>query len=431
MHALISIVVFIVVISLVIWGRIHRFYAGLLGVVALLILGVLTPEDIIRYADFNVACLLIGMGIIAYYMEKSGIAAWIAIKFVKKVGRDPFKSLYILSVVGSLISALLDNVSTTILLAPIAINIARSMGVSIVPFVVGVALGANLVGAALMIGDPPSMMVASALDLSFTDFIVFKGKPSIFFIIMVAVPVASATLLFTARSYIDKKNSNNNLVVPDEKQYLKDKVLIAEVISVFTLVVILLSIRSTYNIPLWFPPLLGALLITIMRIRRNNVLEPLRVSVDWLTIGFIVEMTILTGALYKTGVIDTLASYIHLYSRNNIVIASSIIIWASVLISAFIDNIPYFATMIPLVVKLSEISGMNIYTLMWALLLGGSLGGNCTYIGAAANAVAVGIVEKNERKVTFVEFVKLGVPHTVTAVLIGQILHYILYILLP
>lgn len=139
---------------------------------------------------------------------------------------------------------------------------------------------------------------------------------------------------------------------------------------------------------------------------------------------------ILTGGLIQSGVIGLLASAIHQLSGTNIVLASAVIIWLSVILSGFIDNIPYFATMIPLVKELSRSSGMNVYTLMWALLLGGSLGGDCTYIGATANAVAVGIIEKNERKVSFLEFMKLGVPYTIAAVAVGQLLHYLFFVLL-
>jgi len=426
----IAVAIFIATFAFIAWGKIHRAYIGLASSLLLLILGILTPYEAFSYLDFNVVGLLVGMAVITYYLEKSGVAGWVSIKLIKAVGSNPINMLIMFASVGSLISAILDNVSTTILLSPIAISVARTLGVSIVPYVIGVALGSNLVGAALMIGDPPSMMVASALNLNFVDFIVFNGKPSMFFLIMAACPIAALTLRITARKYFKSVRLAGERLKLDERQYIRDKLLIAEVLTVFFLTIFLLSIRNIYNIPMWFPPLLGASIISILRVFSENVLKPFIEGVDWKTIVFILSVFVITGGLTETGFIDLLSLKIYELCGVNIVSASAVLIWISVLLSGFIDNIPYFATMIPLVVKLSKVSGMNVYTLMWALLLGGSLGGDCTYVGAAANAVGVGIVEKNERKVSFLEFMKLGVPYTVIAVAFGELLHYIFYILL-
>jgi len=426
----IAVAIFIATFAFIAWGKIHRAYIGLASSLLLLILGILTPYEAFSYLDFNVVGLLVGMAVITYYLEKSGIAGWVSIKLIKAVGSNPINMLIMFSSVGSLISAILDNVSTTILLSPIAISVARTLGVSIVPYVIGVALGSNLVGAALMIGDPPSMMVASALNLNFVDFIVFNGKPSMFFLIMAACPIAALTLKITARKYFKSVRLVGERLKLDERQYIRDKLLVAEVLTIFSLTIFLLSIRNIYNIPMWFPPLLGASIISILRVFSENVLKPFIEGVDWKTIVFILSVFIITGGLTETGFIDLLSLKIYEVCGVNIVSTSAVLIWISVLLSGFIDNIPYFATMIPLVIKLSEVSGMNVYTLMWALLLGGSLGGNCTYVGAAANAVGVGIVERNERRVSLLEFMKLGVPYTVIAVAFGELLHYIFYILL-
>jgi Na+/H+ antiporter NhaD/arsenite permease-like protein len=426
----IAVAIFIATFAFIAWGKIHRAYIGLASSLLLLILGILTPYEAFSYLDFNVVGLLVGMAVITYYLEKSGVAGWVSIKLIKAVGPNPINMLIMFASVGSLISAILDNVSTTILLSPIAISVARTLGVSIVPYVIGVALGSNLVGAALMIGDPPSMMVASALNLNFVDFIVFNGKPSMFFLIMTACPIAALTLRITARKYFKSVRLAGERLKLDERQYIRDKLLIAEVLTVFFLTIFLLSIRNIYNIPMWFPPLLGASIISILRVFSENVLKPFIEGVDWKTIVFISSVFVITGGLTETGFIDLLSLKIYELCGANIVSASAVLIWISVLLSGFIDNIPYFATMIPLVIKLSKVSGMNVYTLMWALLLGGSLGGDCTYVGAAANAVGVGIIEKNERKVSFLEFMKLGVPYTVIAVAFGELLHYIFYILL-
>jgi Na+/H+ antiporter NhaD/arsenite permease-like protein len=307
----IAVAIFIATFAFIAWGKIHRAYIGLASSLLLLILGILTPYEAFSYLDFNVVGLLVGMAVITYYLEKSGVAGWVSIKLIKAVGSNPINMLIMFASVGSLISAILDNVSTTILLSPIAISVARTLGVSIVPYVIGVALGSNLVGAALMIGDPPSMMVASALNLNFVDFIVFNGKPSMFFLIMAACPIAALTLRITARKYFKSVRLAGERLKLDERQYIRDKLLIAEVLTVFFLTVFLLSIRNIYNIPMWFPPLLGASIISILRVFSENVLKPFIEGVDWKTIVFILSVFVITGGLTETGFIDLLSLKIY------------------------------------------------------------------------------------------------------------------------
>ena len=405
-------------------------YIALAASFFLVLIGVLSLQDFFSYIDLNVVGLLIGMAVITSYLEDSGLTEWVSFKLIKTVGQNPTRILIMFTLVGSLLSAILDNVSTTLLLAPVAISIARKLNVSSIPYVLGIALGSNLVGAALMIGDPPSMMVASALDLSFIDFIIFQGKPSMFFLILAACPFAALTLKFTTKKYFSGE-SKEIKTLNFSGVLIKSKLLLVEVLAILALVIFLLSIRNIYYTPLWFPPIFGALLLTLIRLPKENAFKRFVFDVDWKTIVFISCIFVVVGGLVKTGFVSMLSLEIYRLCQKNLVIASTILIWISVLLSAFIDNIPYFAMMIPLVIKLSNLSGMNVYTLMWALLLGGSLGGNCTFIGAAANAVGVGIIEKNEKKkISLLEFMKIGVPFTITAVTVGQILHFIFYILL-
>jgi len=417
----IAVAVFVAAIALIAWGKVHRAYVGLVSAALLIVVGVLPLDRILAYLDVNVVALLVGMAVITYYLERSGFAAWIAERFLRLFGFKPMRALVAFAILGSLISAILDNVSTTLLLAPIAIKLAGALGVSPVPYVIATALGSNLVGAALMIGDPPSMMVASALDLSFTDFIVFNGRPSVFFFIMATCPIAALTLLFTTKKYFKRVRSSANLGLVTAK----DDVLLVETLTIFLFVVVLLSIRNAYRIPLWAPPLMGALILLALRAPAEKSMEALVRGVDWKTIIFVSSILLMTGGLVETGFIDLVVAKLYELCRVDVVTASVVIIWLSVLLSAFIDNIPYFAAMIPMVVRLSEISGMNVYTLMWALLIGGSLGGNCTYIGASANAVAVGLLEKRGHRVSLLEFMRMGVPHTIVAVLVGEALHYL------
>lgn len=432
----IAVAIFVATFILIAWGKVHRAYIGLIASLTLLLVGILTPIEAFHRLDFNVIGLLIGMSIMTYHMKESGLFDWVSIKFLRSFNTTPINMLVLFTFLGSLVSAILDNVSTTILLSSMAISMARALGVSIVPFVIGIAIGSNLVGAALMIGDPPSMMVASALDLRFTDFIIFRNKPSMFFMILTACAFAALSLkLLTKRYFKDVKGVKSHVLREfEERALIKDKVLAIESLIVLSLIIFLLSIRDIYNIPMWFPPILGAIIMLLLRTfseaSLNRVVRPVIKEVDWRTLIFISSVFVLTGGLVKTGFIDLLSYNIYNICGEDVILTSSILIWISVLLSGVIDNIPYFATMIPLVIDLSKISGIDVHTLMWALLLGGSLGGNCTYVGAAANAVGVGIIERNERKISLAEFSKIGVPFTVVAVSVGQLLHYLFYIFL-
>jgi len=416
-----AVAVFVAAVALIAWGKVHRAYVGLASAILLIVAGVLPLDRALDYLDVNVVGLLIGMAVITYYLEKSGFAAWVAERFLRLFGLKPVRTLLMLAILGSLISAVLDNVSTTLLLAPIAIRLASAFGVSPVPYVIAVALGSNLVGAALMIGDPPSMMVASALNLSFTDFIVFNGRPGVFFFIMAACPMAALTLLITTKRYVEGADSPDGLRL----ETTRDSALLTEALTVFSLVIVLLSVRSAYGIPLWAPPAIGAIILLVLRAPTERSLEALVKGVDWRTVIFVSSVLLMTGGLAETGFIDLVAAKLYDLCGIDVTMTSAAIIWLSVLFSAFIDNIPYFAAMIPMVMKLSEVSGMNVYTLMWALLIGGSLGGDCTYIGASANAVAVGLLEKRGLRVSLPEFMRMGVPYTIVAVLVGEALHYL------
>ncbi|MEM4576360.1 MAG: SLC13 family permease [Candidatus Nezhaarchaeales archaeon] len=422
---IIAVAIFAISVVLIVWGKVHRVYIGLVSIATLIAVGILPLDKAPKYLDVNVVGLLVGMSIITYYLEMSGLAGWISSKIVKITGFRSMHALITLVLLGSLISAILDNVSTTLLLAPIAISLARAFEVSAVPYVIGVALGSNLVGAALMIGDPPSMMVASALNMSFLDFIVFEGKPSIFFMIMASCPVAALTLTITAKKYLKNSRSSSFSI---ELEPIKDKALLVEAIGVLAVVIALLSIRNIYGIPLWFPPIMGALILLALRAPRDRSLKKVIKGIDWKSTVFVASVLLMVGGLAETGFIDAVASMLCGLCKSDIMVASTTIIWISVLFSAFIDNIPYFAAMIPVVMKLSTTSSMDVHTLMWALLIGGSLGGNCTYIGASANAIAVGLLEKKGFKVSFVEFMRFGVPYTVAAILVGEVLHYLIFI---
>lgn len=422
---IIAVAIFAISILFIALGKVHRVYIGLVSVAVLLSIGILPLDGALKYLDVNVIGLLVGMSIITYYLEESGLASWISSKIVKITRFKSMNALITLTLLGSLISAILDNVSTTLLLAPIAIRLASAFGVSAVPYVIGVALGSNLVGAALMIGDPPSMMVASSLNMSFLDFIIFEGKPSVFFMIMASCPVAALTLMVTAKKYLkDSRSFNFNI----ELEPIRDKTLLVEAVAVLATVIALLSIRNIYGVPLWFPPIMGALMLLALRVPRDRSLKKVIRGIDWKSIVFVSSVLLMVGGLTETGFIDVVASTLYSLCKSDVAVASTIIIWISVLFSAFVDNIPYFAAMIPTVIKLSITSSMDAHVLMWALLIGGSLGGNCTYIGASANAIAVGLLEKRGFKVSFLEFMKFGVPYTLAAIIVGELLHYLIFV---
>lgn len=420
---LISVLIFTISVALIVSGRFERHVVFSISALVLILLGVVPLTKCYELIDFDVIGLIIGVSIISSFIIKSGLAELIAYKVLELSRGSPVKVLILLSLTSGMLSIALENVSVVLLLAPITYRVTSLLRVNPVPYMISIAISSNISGAATLIGDPPSAMIASALNLAFTDFIFMHNRPSMFFFTIIPMIVSILSLTRMCKPLLKWEDRAGKNVTKILTRPSVDKLFVTEVIAFLMLKITLLSFRHELHMPLSIPALLSASGLVLARVhRKRDVIDALREGLDYKLILFLISVFILSGSLVETGFINDVARIITSISRSNELLTVNILIWFSVLASAFLDNIPYFAATIPLVLNIAELSGFSKYLLSWALLIGGTLGGNITYIGAMANVTAVRLLEKWGYNVNFLDFTKIGLPFTLISVILGEAL---------
>lgn len=413
MEEIIAIIVFLAVIIAIMTEKVHRTAAALVGTVLLLMTHVLTIDTAVSYIDFNTIGVLVGMMVFVAIVKNSGIFEYISIKAAKIAHGDPWKIMVTFMVTTALLSAFLDNVTTVLLVGPMTITISRILQVNPVPFLLTQILASNIGGTATLIGDPPNIMIGSAAGLDFMDFIANTG------VIVVLIMVA---LIVVMRFVYGSKMSSSaeaiqSVMELDEKKAIEDRSLLYKSIVVMVLVVIGFILHSQIGVES-ATVALGAAAIMLV-IGRQNV-EYIISEVEWSTILFFIFLFVVVGGLDETGVIGELAQMVIAATEGHEIMTMLILLWASALLSSVLDNIPFVATLIPLVLTLGE-NGIDIMPLWWAISLGACLGGNGTLIGASANVVLSGISNKHGYPITFKDYTKVGFPVMLMTVAISTV----------
>jgi len=424
-------------VGMITWGRIERQWVSLIILLVLVITSTVDFNELLIYVDWDVLGLILGMNMLTVYLEDSGLMEVIS-SFLRKRLTSPLKLVFWLSFTAGLVSIALENVSVVLLFAPIALRMAKSMNLNPIPVMIGVALASNMAGSATMIGDPPAIITAGYLNLVFTDFIWYNNKPSMFFFTLIPMIIACLVLALIAKRslpQINKSYSTSNLNDEGVKQttIAIDNVFLIEASIFLTIKIILLSLRHVIHLPLSLIALISVGGLTVTRlIHRDyeNVKHALVAGFEWKLLLFLIGIFTLSGAFTKHGLANIVAKWIVNMGSGNIVIVTSLLVWLSVLISAFIDNVPYTTTMLPVVVLIASNLGVEPITIAWALLLGTTLGGNLTYIGASANVTAVRILEKRGYQVSFWDFIRMSIPFNTVSVITGWILYEIFWIVL-
>lgn len=406
--------------------RVKRWVAALIAALIVIILGAIHLFTALTYVDYDLLGLIIGIGIISSYLKQSNVVEWVSIKLIEKFKGNIKFIFFFICLIAGIVSIALENVSVVLLIAPVIYSLSRKLGFNPVILLITMALSSNIAGSATMIGDPPAIITASEYGLAFTDFIFYGGKPSMFFITLIPmlISISLTTLLYA--KFISINKTINKLV-----EVKLDKVYVIEVLVFLGLKIILLSLRNVLYIPLSLSAIVGAGGLIILRMLHRDyrsIKESLREGFDWELLLFLTGVFIISGAFNESGLARDFATVLTSLG-NNAFIITTVLIWISVFISAFIDNVPYVATMIPVINVVHEITGIEKITLAWALLIGATLGGNITYIGASANATAVRLAEKWGYNVKFVDFVKIGFIYTITSVISGWLLYIVFWLL--
>ena len=420
-------------VLMLIFGRYRPFIALASGVVFILT-GMLPVGNVLSELDFNVLLMIAGtMALVALFIE-SKMPALLADLIMERVPNVQMAAVA-LALFAGIISAFVDNVATVLMIAPVALEICKKLHTNPVPFIIGIAVSSNLQGAATLVGDTTAIMLGSALDMNFMEFFWYQGKPSIFFAVELGAVLSALILAFIFR----KEKS------PIPKGAARTKVTDPMPTVLLCLLLVLLICASfapdSWNLPAEINGLIccGLMVIGLIYnfIRHKNlsaVTEPLK-AIDFETLGLLVGLFLMIGGIKHEGVIDALAGILANLGGGNLFLLYTIIVWASVVISAFIDNIPYVATMIPVIAGLALQLGAKMGVdptlvatpLYFGLLSGATLGGNCTPIGASANITGIGILRKNGCTVKNADFFKIGIPFTLAAIIPAYIYVWLVF----
>ena len=411
--------VFLITFGIIVTERVHRTIAALLGGVAMIVLGVLPQEQAFHAIDWNVIFLLAGMLAIANVLSETGLFQWIAVQAVKLGKGDPFRILIILSLVTAITSALLDNVTIVVLIAPVTLFVAANLRISPIPFLIAEILASNIGGTATLIGDPPNIIIGSAAGI---DFLTFAANLAPISLLILAAFIGFSWWLF-------RKDLRNDATAPRDLEVLEvaelitDGPMLRRALIVMGAVGLGFILHGALNLEPATIALAGATVLMLWG--RNDPHLVLR-EIEWTTLGFFVGLFITVEAVVHVGIIETVAQAALRLTGGDLALTSMLLLWMSAIGSGIVDNIPYTATMVPVVKSLGQ--AMPIDPLWWSLALGACLGGNLTLVGASANVVVVSIAERSGHPISFMRFFRYGLITTFFSMVLASLYVWLRYL---
>jgi Na+/H+ antiporter NhaD/arsenite permease-like protein len=423
-QAIWAIGIFLLIYALIISEKIHRTIVAMIGGLLMVLLGIVDQETALHHIDFNTLGLLIGMMIIVSITADTGLFKFIAIWAAKKAKGNPVSIMIALAVITAVASAFLDNVTTVLLMVPVTFSITRQLRVSPFPYLITQILASNVGGTATLIGDPPNIMIGSAVkELSFMDFIVNLGPVAVV-VMIIYVPIF--ILLF--RKQIQTTPALTKSIMDlDEKELIGDHKLLRKCLTVLGLTILGFFLHQTLHLESATVALAGAFLLLLLT--GEHMMEEAFTKVEWTTIFFFVGLFVLVSGLVETGVIAQLAARAIELTDGNLAATSMLILWLSAIASAFLDNIPFVATMIPMIQEMGNMGVSNLEPLWWSLALGACLGGNGSLIGASANLIVAGMAGKEGHPIRFVQYLKYGFPLMILSIIVSSIYIYFRYLM--
>ena len=410
---IIAIVIFLVTMAAIMTEKLHRTVAAVAGALLLILTGVLSVESGFSYVDLNTLGVLIGMMLFVAVVKNSGIFEYIAIKAAKIAKGRPWPLMVLFALITAVLSAFLDNVTTVLLIGPMTLAITSMLRINPIPFFMTQIMASNIGGTATLIGDPPNIMIGSAAGLSFTDFITNTGVAVLF---VLAATIVCFYFIYGRKLHVEPEAMDSILQL-DENKAIKDRSLLIKSVVMILLVVFGFVFHSQLHLESCTIALTAAAVMLL--IGRQDV-EEIVAGVEWTTILFFTGLFIVVGGLQETGVIQILANGLMDLTEGHMTLTILLILWVSAIVSSFLDNIPFVATLIPLILTMQS-SGVHVTPLWWAVSLGACLGGNGTLIGASANVVLSGISNRHGFPITFASYFKVGFPLMLVSVAISTV----------
>lgn len=428
--------IFVISYAIITSEKIHKTIVAIVGASLVLILKILQQNEAFHSQDFgidwNVIFLLIGMMVIVNLIKPTGMFEYLAIKSAKWGKGEPFRILVIFAIVAATVSAFLDNVTAVLLIAPITLFIADALEVDPIPYLISCVLASNIGGTATLIGDPPNIMIASKAQLTFMDFI-YHLTPVI---IVIMVFYILAIKMIWGKKLKTREELKQRIMKMDEREAIKDPAMLKK--SLFVLVIVLIGF--IFHGMLHFQPATIALFGAGLLLLLSKTYEPRQIlsEIEWPTLFFFMGLFIIVGGVVKVGLIKWLSLQVLDITQGNLFATSMVVMWFSAFASAIVDNIPYVATMNPLIIDMAKqiwpgLSGIqllqhpDLMPVWWSLALGACLGGNGTAIGASANVIVIGMAEKAGRKISFMKFMVYGMPIMIMTVIVSTLYMWLRY----
>lgn len=431
METTIALLIFATTYIFIVFEKINRAIVSLLGAISIILLGIVDIDKAFtHYIDWNTISLLVGMMLLVGITNRTGVFQFLAIKSIKITKGNPVYILIMLSILTAFASALLDNVTTVLLIVPITFFITDILKLNPIPFLISEILSSNIGGTATLIGDPPNIMIGSANPyLTFNQFI-FNLAPVV--IIILGVVLTMLFFIYKKQLTIEQEDKIKLMTI-NENIYLNNPKLLKQSLFILTLTLIGFLFHSLIHLKASLIAIGGATILMGLGLKKEEVEQAFR-EIEWTSIFFFIGLFALIGGLQEVGIIKILAGKMLYFTDGNIPLAASIILWGSGLFSAIIDNIPFVATMIPLIQEMATNLGLpvnstEINSLWWSLALGACLGGNGSIIGASANVIVASIATQKGHSLRYMDFLKIGVPITITSLIIAHLYIYYRYFL--
>ena len=415
MEEIFAVALFVLVLVFIGSELANRTVVALIGAILIVAFGVVEQSEAAsEFIDWNTIGLLAGMMIIVAILNKTGLFEYLAIRSAQLGKARPGRILILLSLVTAFLSAFLDNVTTVILMVPVTFLIADALNVSPLPFLLAQVMASNIGGAATLIGDPPNILIGSAADLSFIDFVLNLAP-----VVLLALPVVLGFFYLVFRRELGaSENAEGTIEKLDARGAIRDRVLLRKSLIVLGAVILGFFLHGLLHLEAATIALFGA--AVLMLYARSDVEEVLR-EVEWPTLLFFVGLFVLVGGLEVTGFVGRIAEFLTGVS-NSPALTAMLVMWGSAIASGIVDNIPFTATMIPVVQELAQAEGLSeaeVRPLWWALAIGADFGGNFTLIGASANVVVAGMSERAGKKISFLKFMAYGIPVTLISLAVA------------